>query len=191
MDQFWTKVETYSKLSSESKKAWQDIIKRRIFEKDEFFVLEGDEATKIAFVIKGLFSQFHTTKDGDTVIKRFFFENFFVASASSMLTGTPSLFSIKAIERSEVLEYEFKAFRKLTERYPDIAQFYMRYMEVHWIIEKEPLEISLRYDTAKKKYAHFLQQYPSLESRLKQHEVAAYFGITPTQLSRIRAELDR
>lgn len=56
------------------------------------------------------------------------------------------------------------------------------------LIEKEPLEISFRYDTASVKYAHFLRSHPALEDRLKQHEIASYLGITPTQLSRIRSQ---
>jgi NADPH-dependent 7-cyano-7-deazaguanine reductase QueF len=36
------------------------------------------------------------------------------------------------------------------EQYPDIASFYIYYMERHWIIEKKPLEISFRYDSARK-----------------------------------------
>jgi hypothetical protein len=65
----------------------------------------------------------------------------------------------------------------------------MHYLEIHWVVEKEPQEISLRYESAKSRYLQFLHQYPTLESRLKQHEIAAYLGVIPTQLSRIRAEL--
>ncbi len=99
------------------------------------------------------------------------------------------MFTIKALEPSVVLEYNFNDFKQLTEKYSDIAAMYIRYMELHWIIEKEPLEIAFRSDTAKTRYIQFLKNYPTLEPRLKQHEVAAFLGITPTQLSRIRAEL--
>lgn len=58
-------------------------------------------------------------------------------------------------------------------------------MEVHWIIEKEPLEISLRHFDAKVRYEEFLKKYPQLVKRLKKHHIASYLGITPTQLSRI------
>jgi len=57
--------------------------------------------------------------------------------------------------------------------------------EQHWIIEKEPFEISLRYDEAKTRYEEFLVRYPNLAGRLKKHHIAAYLGITPTQLSSI------
>lgn len=188
MQQFWNKVESYAKLSEPSKTAWANILKPRSYAKDQYFILEDEVGQTVAFVVKGLFSKFHTTQEGDVVIKRFFFENFFVASTSSMLSQTSSLFSIKALEPTTVLEYNFQEFKKLTATHHDIAAFYIRYMELHWIIEKEPLEISLRHDTAKVKYADFLKTYPSLESRLKLHEIAAYLGITPTQLSRIRTE---
>jgi CRP-like cAMP-binding protein len=188
MQQFWDKVESYAEISSESKTAWTNILKTKTYNKDQYFIIEGEIGQTVAFVVKGLFSKFHTTQEGDVVTKRFFFENFFVASTSSMLSKTPSLFSIRTLEPSTVLEYSFQEFKKLTETYSDIAAFYIRYMELHWIIEKEPLEISLRHDTAKVKYADFLKTYPSLESRLKLHEIAAYLGITPTQLSRIRSQ---
>ena len=188
MQQFWDKVESYAKLSEQSKTAWTKILKPKTYTKDQYFIQEGEVGQTVAFVVRGLFSKFHTTQEGDVVIKRFFFENFFLASTSSMLSKTPSLFSIKTLEPSSVLEYNFQEFKKLTETYADIAAFYIRYMELHWIIEKEPLEISFRHDTAKVKYADFLKTYPLLESRLKLHEIAAYLGITPTQLSRIRGE---
>lgn len=187
MQQFWDKVESYAKLSEQSKAAWAKIVRQKNYSKDQYFITEGEVGESVAFVVKGLFSKFHTTQEGDVVIKRFFFENFFVASTSSMLSKTPSLFSIKTLEPSSVLEYNFQEFKRLTEKHADIAAFYIRYMELHWIIEKEPLEISFRHDTAKVKYAEFLKTYPSLESRLKLHEIAAYLGITPTQLSRVRS----
>ena len=188
MQQFWDIVDSYAKISDESKAAWANILRRKTYAKDQYFILEGEVAHTVAFVVKGLFSKFHTTQEGEVVIKRFFFENFFVASTSSVLAKTPSLFSIKVLEPSTVLEYNFQEFKNLTTKYPDIAAFYIRYMELHWIIEKEPLEISFRYDAAKVKYANFLKTYPLLESRLKLHEIADYLGITPTQLSRIRSE---
>jgi CRP-like cAMP-binding protein len=140
MQQFWDKVDSYAKLSESGKTAWKNILRPKTYKKDQYFILEGEIGQTVAFVAKGLFSKFHTTREGDVVIKRFFFENFFVASTSSMLSKTPSLFSVKALESSTVLEYNFQEFKKLTELHADIAAFYIRYMELHWIIEKEPLE---------------------------------------------------
>src|SRR5688572_24973437 len=115
MQQFWDKVESYAKLSEQSKTAWAKIIRQKSYAKDEYFIMDGEVGESVAFVMKGLFSKFHTTQEGDVIIKRFFFEDFFVASTSSMLSKTPSLFSIKTLEPSSVLEYDFQEFKKLTQ----------------------------------------------------------------------------
>lgn len=188
MQNIWQKINTYTQLSEESRTAWEEILRKRSYKKNELFLTEGQTPKMVAFVSEGLFSQYFTAENGDIVIKKFFPENHFVASTSALLKKSPSPFNIKAIEDSIVFEYNFYDFKQLTEKHQDIAAFYIRYIELHWIIEKEPLEISFRYDTAKTRYADFLRSYPSLEFRLKQHEIASYLGITPTQLSRIRAE---
>jgi hypothetical protein len=72
--------------------------------------------------------------------------------------------------------------------YPELALFYIRYLERHWIVEKEPEEISLRHDIAASRYADFAERNPQLLKRLKQHHIAAWLGISPESLSRLKKD---
>jgi CRP-like cAMP-binding protein len=56
-------------------------------------------------------------------------------------------------------------------------------------IKKERREATLLLDDAKTRYLNFLEEYPGLETRLKQYHIASYLGITPVSLSRVRAQL--
>jgi CRP-like cAMP-binding protein len=183
---FFAKVKTYTDLSPEAEEAWAGLLRHRHYSKDEHFVSEGNVPTTFAFVVEGLFYQHYTGPDGDTIIKYFFPENRIAASVSATLLGQPSLFTITAIEDTTVLEYDFAAFKKLAFAFPDIAAFYIRYMELHWIIEKEPEEVSFRHDDAMKRYQNFIAKAPELHKRLKQHHIAAWLGVTPESLSRLR-----
>ena len=184
-DSFFQKIRTYHSISKEAELAWTKVLQEKNYRKGDHFVVEGQHSTKIAFVTKGLFSQYYTSENGDSVIKYFFPELRLAASVTAVLTRTPSIFTITALEDTTVMEYDFYEFKKLFNDYPDIALFYIHYMELHWIIEKEPLEISLRNDSAKTRYDEFLTKYPTLVKRLKKHHIASFLGITPTQLSRI------
>jgi CRP-like cAMP-binding protein len=183
---FFKQIRTYTSLSKRAEQAWASLLRPRQYCKEEAFILAGTVPTTFAFVVEGLFSQHYVGPDGDMVIKYFFPENRIAASVSATLLGQPSLFTISAIEDSAVLEYEFAAFRALVTEFPDIAAFYIAYMERHWIIEKEPGEIAFRHDDAMKRYRDFIRREPLLHKRLKQHHVAAWLGITPESLSRLR-----
>ena len=184
-DLFFKKVNTYAVLSEAGKKSWQNLLREEFYKKGEYFVELGQISIEVGFVVEGLFSQSYISESGDATIKYFFPEGRFAGSVGAMLAGTPSAFSIVALEDTRVLSYRFSEFKKLTEQHGDIASFYIHYIERHWIIEKEPLEISFRYDSARKRYTDFLSAYPGLVKRLKKHQIASYLGITPTQLSRL------
>jgi CRP-like cAMP-binding protein len=182
---FFQKIRTYANLSAEAEEAWLNLLSEKKYLSGENFIRNGQIPKKVAFVLEGLFSQYYITDNGSTVIKYFFPEGRIAGSIPATLTKSESLFTITALEDTTVLEYDFHEFKKLVAAYNDIATFYIRYMEQHWIIDKEPYEISLRNDSAKLRYDEFLKRYPGLEKRLKKHHIAAYLGITPTQLSRI------
>jgi CRP-like cAMP-binding protein len=184
-ESFFKKIRTYHDISEEAELAWTKLLQQKTYKKGEYFITEGQKPRKVAFVVKGLFSQYYTADNGDIIIKYFFPEERLAASVSAMLNNTASTFTITAIENTTVAEYDFFEFKKLFTEHQDIALFYIKYIELHWIIEKEPLEISLRSETAKTRYDEFLTKYPKLVKRLKKHHIASFLGITPTQLSRI------
>lgn len=182
---FFRKIRTYGLLTSEAELAWERLLTVKTYERGDHFLIVGQIPKKVAFVIKGLFSQYFISDSGATVIKYFFPEERIAGSIPATLTRTPSLFAIEALEDTTVVEYDYHEFKKLVAGYRDVADFYIRYLEQHWVIEKEPLEIAMKNDTAATQYSDFLKKYPGLVSRLKKHHIASYLGITPTQLSRI------
>jgi CRP-like cAMP-binding protein len=185
IEAFFQKVRSYGNLSGEAESDWTSLLQEKIYPKDSDFLQIGQVPQKVAFVVKGLFAQYYISAEGDSVIKYFFPEGRIAGSIPATLNKTESAYSITALEDTAVLEYNFHDFKKLVSKHRDIADFYIRYVERHWIIEKEPYEVSLRHDTARIRYDEFLEKYPGLIGRLKKLHIAAYLGITPTQLSRI------
>lgn len=182
---FFQKMKFYTELSPQAEAAWAALLREKTYKKGDCFITEGQTPKTVAFIVDGLMYQYYADESGDLVVKYFFPENRIAGSMTAALTQSPSIFTIKALEDTRVLEYSFLKFKELAAVYPDVATFYIRYMEQHWIIEKEPYEVSLRYESAKTNYANFLRKYPGLVKRLKKQHIAAYLGITPTQLSRI------
>ncbi|PWV57057.1 Crp/Fnr family transcriptional regulator [Chitinophaga sp. S165] len=183
--QFFQHVRRYYPITTESEQAWAGLLKEKMYRKGELLVTEGQVPRKFAFICSGLAYQSFLPPEGEMIIKYFFPENRLAASVSATMTGTASNFAITAIEHTTVLEYDFSAFRKLVDTHQDIALFYINYLEKHWVVEKEPLEIAFRSDTAATRYQQFLLSHEHIIPRLKKYHIASYLGITPTQLSRI------
>ncbi|WP_417888022.1 Crp/Fnr family transcriptional regulator [Zunongwangia sp.] len=179
----------YQQLSAEATAAFIAISKPRLIPKGAYFLEQGQIPKAYAYINQGLFSYFHTFENGTIVIKKFFSENSFIASTSALIQKKSSLFSIQALEDTHILEYQNSDYRLLMKEFPEIASFHINYLEKNWVVDKELLEINLKYETAKTRYKTFKNEYSTIENRLKQHQISSYLGITPTQLSRIRKNL--
>lgn len=189
MKTFAEEINKYYKLSEEALESFLSIAKERTILKGEFFIRQGEIPKTTFFIQKGLMSIYNIAENGDTIIKKFFYEKSFVSVPASYITQTPSLFSIEALEDVQILEYSTSDYYNLINKYHEMAFFHINYIERNWIVAKEPLEISLKYRTAKARYFDFLEEYNSILHRLKQHQIASFLGITPTQLSRIKKDL--
>lgn len=182
-------MEQYAPLSEDARQAFAGLLHFRELEKKEVYLAQGEVPQKIAFVSHGLLSYYTIQENGDVVIKRFFAENSFVASTAALVKQTPGIFAIEALEDSLLMEFRFEQFKELMHQHIDLAFFWINYLEENWVARKEELEITLKYLTAKERYLDFIESNPTLVKRLRQHHIAAYLGVTPTQLSRIRKEL--
>lgn len=186
--EFLQQVNQYYPLSNETTDALLAICTEKKYPKNELLLETGNMARYYYFLQSGLIGYYTTDEAGDSIYKIFFEENSFVASTAAIIKNEPSDFSIIALEDCSVIQYPVKAYRELLEKHLDLALFHIHYLEKNWVVKKEPLEVSLKYETAKQRYL-FLLENQSLYRRLKQNQIASYLGITPTQLSRIRKEL--
>lgn len=190
MKEFLEQISTYYPLSEETVKALVNICTEETYYKNELLQEAGSAARYYYYFIKsGLVGYYTVDEQGDSVYKIFFEEKSFVASTAAIIKDKPSDFNIIALEDCSVIKYPAKAYRDLINQYHDLALFHIRYLEKNWVVKKEPLEISLKHETAKQRYLQLLEN-KVLHDRLKQHHIASYLGITPTQLSRIKKEIN-
>lgn len=188
--EFVTHINQYYPLSDETVKDLLDICTEEYYIKNYLLLESGSMARYYYFLKSGLIGYYTIDEQGNNIYKIFFEENSFAASTAAIIKNEPSDFNIIALEDCSVIQYPAKAYRELLKKHHDLALFHLHYLEKNWVVKKEPLEVSLKYETAKKRYLQLLEK-PSLYNRLKQHHVASYLGITPTQLSRIKKEINR
>ncbi len=100
----------------------------------------------------------------------------------------PSKLFIEAIEPSETIQIEQQDLYFLYINIPKLDRIFKV------IVENKYVELQNRVlqnisSTAQQRYLNFLEQYPSLASRLPNVQIASYLGITPEFLSKIRKDL--
>ncbi|TZF98582.1 Crp/Fnr family transcriptional regulator (plasmid) [Chryseobacterium panacisoli] len=186
--EFVKQLNQYYTLSKETIQDLLDICTEEYYHKNDLLLESGSMARYYYFIKSGLIGYYTVDEQGNNIYKIFFEENSFAASTAAIIKNEPSDFNIIALEDCSVIQYPAKAYRELLEKHHDLALFHLYYLEKNWVVKKEPLEVSLKYETAKKRYLQLLENR-SLYNRLKQHHIASYLGITPTQLSRIKKEL--
>ncbi|MBV8327339.1 Crp/Fnr family transcriptional regulator [Chryseobacterium sp.] len=186
--EFIKQITQYYPLSDDTVRALLAICTEEKYPKNDLLLEAGNRANYYYFLKSGLIGYYTIDEQGDSIYKIFFEENSFVASTAAIIKNEPSDFNIIALEDCSVIQYPVKAYRELLEKHHDLALFHLYYLEKNWVVKKEPLEVSLKYETAKQRYLQLIQNQ-HLYSRLKQHQIASYLGITPTQLSRIRKDM--
>lgn len=136
------------------------------------------------FCTMGLFRLYYTLQDGREYNVAFTVENDFATSYGAMVMGTPSFFTIEAMEDSAVIEISYDTLKELADKSRAWERFVYKSVE-RLYIRKEERERELLYLSAKERYDVFLVKYPGLAHRIPQYHIASYLGITPVSLSRI------
>ncbi|MCG8328980.1 MAG: Crp/Fnr family transcriptional regulator [Chitinophagales bacterium] len=162
--------------------------KRKIYAPKQAFVNEGEIPHKIGIIKKGLFRYYYLTKEGKEFTKVFMKEGDIISSYTSMIHGKKSYYTIEAIEQSEIIEISHHQWNKLRNKDSKWDKLLISFLEKGYSI-KEKREREFLLMDSESRYRSFLNEYPSLENRVKQHMIASYLGITPIALSRVRKKM--
>lgn len=156
--------------------------------RQQVLVRQGEVSRYGAFVAQGCLRSFVVDKKGKEHVLQFAPENWWIADQHSLMHHEPALFSIDALEESQVLLFGPEFYQQLPRLGAPFQAFFYDLQQNSMQAMQKRLIATLS-ATAEERYLHFLRTYPSLAQRLPQRLIAAYLGITPESLSRIRKEL--
>lgn len=166
------------------------LFKPKTLKRNEFLFREGDRPHHGSMLMKGVLRVFYTRADGVEYNKNFFVPGMSPTPITALTTGLPCTISFQAITDAEVLMFNFSKFMILTEKHAEINTLYRKILEQLWA-HKEKQEIEMVTNDAITNYTIFRNKFPGLEQEIPQYHIASYLGITPIQLSRIRAQMSK
>ncbi|HQP12197.1 MAG TPA: Crp/Fnr family transcriptional regulator [Candidatus Omnitrophota bacterium] len=158
------------------------------FRKGQHFVKIGDVPDKMGFILSGIFRVYYITEQGDERILVFRGENRFLSAFTPFLENKPSWYGIQALEPSFLICWPLKEYLKAITENAYWANVSRKYVE-DLFIEKEQREKEFFSLDATTRYLNFKKNYPRVEGKVSQYQIASYLGITPVALSRIRKRL--
>ena len=161
-------------------------LNKRFIAKGDFFLNMGQICRNLAHIDSGLMMHYNLS-DGVEIPCNFSSEGEWMSNLKSFTSGIPSEVAIKAIEDTYIQEISAEHIQQLFKLQPKWLLFQNHLVQlVFFNIAQHNADLAML--DAKARYYKFMQEKPDLVNRVPQYYIAAYLGIKPQSLSRIRKE---
>ena len=155
--------------------------------KKHYFAEYDKVCDKVGFIVSGSVRYYHS-KDGEEITGYFSFENEFVSSYKSYLTGLPGYTYIQALEDTKLIIFTRKDMEQMLAN-PMLAykmERFGRLIAEQYLCCYEDRVVSFITQSPEERYLQLLSTGREILQRMPQHYIANFLGITPVSPSRIR-----
>lgn len=172
-------------LNSEEKRLVTALFKPRLYRKRQYVLQEGDICNQFNFVVRGCLRMYKIDDKGNTHVIQFAAENWWLMDIGSFHQRNASELNIDALEDTMVLQISYDNLISLYLQSPKFDRIFRVLIENSFVSLQKRLLQNIS-STAEERYLSFLQAYSHLTNRLPQTQIAAFLGVTPEFLSRLR-----
>lgn len=164
------------------------LTKRVQLKKGEFFLREGKVAKYQAFLLSGVTTTYTVDKKGEKHVLQIAIEGHWVTDLYSYLSREPAIYTIEALEDTELLLISKDNFDRACEEIPVFERFF-RLLIQNGLIHQQRRVSNIYSESAVERYLKLLEEKPEVVQSVPQHLLASFLGIKPQSLSRIRKQI--
>ena len=157
----------------------------RLYRKRQYILQEGDVCLHFNFVVRGCLRSYKIDEKGNVHVLQFATENNWINDLGSFHGMRPSALAIDALEDTVVLQISRDDLIYLYQHSPKFDRIFRVLVENAYIRLQERLLQNIS-TNAEERYQSFLESYPQLINRIPQTQIAAFLGVTPEFLSRLK-----
>ncbi|MDT0676969.1 Crp/Fnr family transcriptional regulator [Autumnicola musiva] len=178
----------YISLTAEEEEEFTSVLTEKSINKKQFLTQPGQEITTEYYVIKGCLQSYYQDEAGNKHIIQFAVEDWWISDFEAFFSGRKAELYVEAIEDCMLLGIQKDTLEILYKRIPKFERFF-RIKTTNAFVALRSRVLSALQKTGKQRYLEFCDQYPQIERRVSNHNIANYLGIKPESLSRIRKEI--
>jgi CRP-like cAMP-binding protein len=161
-------------------------LESQALKKGEHFLEIGKINTSLGYIEKGL-AMYYRIIDGEEIPVDFGMEGDWLSYLKSFNDQSPSDLGIKMLEDGTIHCLSFTSLGELFQVQPKFMALKTYYVE-RSLMDMAQHSANLATLDARDRYYKFMNEKPQLINRVPQYYIAAYLGIKPQSLSRIRKE---
>lgn len=182
-----THINKFITINDEEFSALLPFLKVQKVKKKENLMTEGEVCKQHYFVEKGCLRKFFINEKGVEQTTEFAIENWWITDHIAYERQQVTLFSIQAVENTDVIILDYQSQEKLFEEH-SFMERYFRFVYQRAFAATQ-MRIKFLFDYSKEEmYRHFIKTQAAFAQRIPQYLLASYLGLTPEYLSEIRAK---
>ncbi len=183
-DQLIAAIKSIDDFSAEDLEQFRNALEPIFIPKGEYFLKAGQVSKYIGYIESGLVL-YYKLNDGSEIPCDFAIENEWITYLKSFISGTESDMYIRALEDTQVLALSSASIGELFQAQPKFMGLRNYYTDLAFM-KSNSHALNLASLSAKERYDIFMKENPELIKRVPQYYIAAYLGIKPQSLSRLR-----
>jgi len=185
LHQFMNKI---SPLSKESFEIYMDMCESKTFKAGTILTELGSVPDYLYFIQSGVARTYSINEKGVEYIRSLISTNNILAATEALITRQSTNIACQCLTDCKVLEISYSSLVEKCKENPEIAAWYTRTVELHYIHLQKTINELLTMN-ATQRYLLLQKRIVNIDNLINQYHIASRLGITPIQLSRIRKKL--
>jgi CRP-like cAMP-binding protein len=180
-------VQKIIQLNEEEQNYLCSLLQEKKIPRKDYLLHENQICDFSAFVVSGCLRAYSIDDNGIEHILQFAPQNWWITDMFSLLSGKVAHLNIDAVEDTEVLLLSKNNQELLYANVPKFERYFRILIQNSTVASRQRVLDNLEL-SAKDRFAKFCTTYPSLINSIPQKQIAAYIGVTPEFLSKMKAE---